>query len=461
MSFSAVKAGEAFVELAVSGRQKFEASIKAAQERLSSFAKSAARISAAIAAAGAAAGAAGIAMGVSAAKAGDKLDKMAARTGVSVEALSQLGFAAEQSGSDLDTMGNALFRLRRRMANAATGGGPAKRAFDDLGLASIDTAATVDEQFTRVVEALSGVQDESLRAQYAFELFGDQAKSLLPLLNSGADGINALRNEADMLGRTMSTEQATAAAMFSDSLNRLKTQVSGLTQQVGLSLLPTMTAWVEDALVAVRVVSELGAELFGAAKDTDHLADAMGSASGPLDFFMDQVDRIAFAVKWLQSQLTGLVAWFAEVGRTFLHAFGADGDLKQLLETIRDDLNDLSDEQMREAHANLEGAATERIRSMIARERADLDAIRETAQRDFSMPFEDLTHAVEEAAKEFRAQGPLDALEKGTIDAARKSAQEQAQRDGMILSEAKKTNSNLQRLDRTVRESSVVIEVIG
>src|SRR5690606_28423232 len=108
---------------------------------------------------GAAAGAAITGPMVAAAKqfasAGDSLHKMSARTGASAQSLSELGFAAEQSGSNVDALGSAMFRMRRRIANASTGAGPAVRALRDLGLeAGKLTQLPVDEQLGVIADAL-------------------------------------------------------------------------------------------------------------------------------------------------------------------------------------------------------------------------------------------------------------------------------------------------------------------
>jgi len=237
----AVRAAKAFVEITGddSKLRKVLSSVKGTMKTLAVGAAAAATAGIAAVAASAAGAAAAV---FRFAAAGDKLEKMSQRTGVSAEALSQLGFAAEQSGSDLDTLGASLFRMQRRVANFTTGGGPAKRALEELGFAADSFAGLSTEQtFGRVVDALQEVSDPALRAQYAFEVFGDQAKALMPLLNSGTEGIAALRTEADQLGLTIGTEQAAAAAEFSDAWNRIKRAVGGVFIQMGARLAPAMT----------------------------------------------------------------------------------------------------------------------------------------------------------------------------------------------------------------------------
>ena len=56
---------------------------------------------------------------------GDELAKMSRRSGLSVELLSRLKFAAEQSGSTLETVADAVKTLQENIGDfRATGGGP-------------------------------------------------------------------------------------------------------------------------------------------------------------------------------------------------------------------------------------------------------------------------------------------------------------------------------------------------
>ena len=168
---------------------------------------------------------------------GDEVAKMSIRVGFGVRALSELGFAAEQSGSNLDQLGTGLFRMIRRVANASTGTGPAVRALKELGLVAEDlTQLSPEKQFYAIADALAGVKNESLAAQYAFELFGLGAKQLLPLLREGTAGMNKLRKEARELGRSISPTDAQAAAILADAWNRLISTLKGATFQIGSAL---------------------------------------------------------------------------------------------------------------------------------------------------------------------------------------------------------------------------------
>lgn len=238
----AIRAGKAFVELFTKDAS-LRKGLDAARKRLNSFGKFAAGIGAKVFAGGAAILAPLTAAVFKFASAGDQLNKMSVRAGASVESLSQLGFAAEQSGSNIETLGSAMFRMRRRIANATTETGPAVRALKALGLSADELSKLdADQQLLKIADSLSQVDDDSLAAQYAFEILGNGAKELLPLLKSGSDGIKEMMSEARDLGLSISDEQAQAAADFSDAWNRIKRTLGATVLVVGGQLAPALTS---------------------------------------------------------------------------------------------------------------------------------------------------------------------------------------------------------------------------
>jgi len=235
-----IKAGAGFVELYLQD-SRFMRGLQAVGRKFRAWGKSLAMAGGKIFA-----GAAGIiaplvAAATSFSAMGDKLDKMAQRTGVSVESLSELKFAAEQSGTSIDGLGASLFRMQRRVANATSGTGPAVRALKELKLEAKDLAAlSTEDQFLTIVDALAKMPNEARAAQMAFEIMGDNARDLWPLLKKGADGIEALKARARELGLTISAADATKAAELKDRMNEARQAMARLSFEFGASVAPTL-----------------------------------------------------------------------------------------------------------------------------------------------------------------------------------------------------------------------------
>lgn len=244
MTARGVRAGRAFVEVGVDDR--LTAGLRKAQQRLRAFGAAAAKVGGGLTAVGSVAS--GL-FGIAAREAGafgDTLDKMALRTGVSVEALSQLKFAAEQSGSDIGTLEKGIRRMATTVRNAERGLSTATESLSALGLSVEDLEGlTPDQQFVRIAEGLSQVEDATRRAAIAQEVFGRAGAQLLPLLMGGADGIGALTAEADALGLTFSRADATAGAAFTDAMNRLRQTLIATRNEIGAALLPSVTSMIE------------------------------------------------------------------------------------------------------------------------------------------------------------------------------------------------------------------------
>ena len=203
--------------------QKIGMTVRNGMRRIGSAAKAGAMIAAkALAAIGTAAIAAGVAiikLGRQFAAYGDKFGKMATRTRIGAEALQELSFAAQISGTNIDSLSQALFRARRRIGNMAIGGGgPAARALQTLGLNAKELAKQQPEkQFFELIKALKAVGNEAERNQLAFEIFGDNFRDIQPLIDAGADSIDNLRDRANRLGLVLSSREIKQAEELTDA----------------------------------------------------------------------------------------------------------------------------------------------------------------------------------------------------------------------------------------------------
>ena len=168
---------------------------------------------------------------------GDTVGKIATRTGASAEFISALGFAAEQSGADIQTLEKAIVGQQRTLNDMNQGLKTAIDSYAALGLTAKDFEGLNTEQsFTKIAQALSEVKDPSLRAATALEIFGKAGQKLIPLLNGGEAAIQSFIAEANKTGIIISAEDAAKAEVLADSLNRASKALRGLKLKVGASL---------------------------------------------------------------------------------------------------------------------------------------------------------------------------------------------------------------------------------
>ncbi|QOJ04339.1 MAG: phage tail tape measure protein [Planctomycetia bacterium] len=220
-------------------QDKFSAGLKRAQQQLAAFGAGLRAIGLRMVAIGAAAIAPFVASIKTFSDFGDQLDKMSIRTGVSVEALSELGFAADLSGADIETLENGIRKMQKTITEAAGGSAAAADALADLGLSAHAVAAMSPKaQFKLIADRLSGIADPTRRAALAMEIFGRSGTRLLPLLEDGAAGINRMQREARALGLTMSTQTARQAALLNDTLHTTWRVIKQVSVAVGAALAP-------------------------------------------------------------------------------------------------------------------------------------------------------------------------------------------------------------------------------
>lgn len=207
----------------------------------SNFQKGMASASSTVTKLGAAAAALGGVAVVRLAQVGDMFDKMSKRTGIAVEELSRFKFAAEQSGSSIQSVETGLRKMANAIQDLERGGANVTQTMTDLGLSAADlTGKTQTEQFMTFAEALSGIEDPGRRAALTMDIFGKSGSELIPLLQEGAGGFQALSDESDALGGTVTKLQAKLGADMTDALNRVKVATDGLFRVVATHLAPAV-----------------------------------------------------------------------------------------------------------------------------------------------------------------------------------------------------------------------------
>lgn len=209
-----IKAGGAYVELTLRN-SAFLKGLRGALSHLTSMAKGFAVVGAAGIAAGTAIG--GVALRAFTAT-GDELDKMRQRTGLSVEALSELRHAADQSGSSIQDLENGIRKMQRELGKAGPLSKALAEALTELGLsASQLQAMNPEQQFDAIAKAIARVQDPTKRAALAMQFFGKSGTNLLPMI----EDMEALRAEAREMGFVMSGQAAANAVKLGDQLSNL------------------------------------------------------------------------------------------------------------------------------------------------------------------------------------------------------------------------------------------------
>ena len=182
------------------------------------------------------------------AKAGDEIDKQSQKLGVSAENYQKLSYAMERCGADVDDFKKGAANISKTLASVSNGADESATAIGQLGVSMKNANGTIrstEDVLLDTIAALADMDDETERNAKANEIFGKSYQELAPLLNSGADGIRDLMNEAEEYGMVMSDEAVKASAAFEDSLTKLKGTLGGIKNNLGAALLSPLTTLVD------------------------------------------------------------------------------------------------------------------------------------------------------------------------------------------------------------------------
>ncbi len=250
-----IRAGRAFVEIFAKDSEAMKA-INRMETRLKSLGDSAKRVGLGMAATGAAISAPMMVAARQFAAFGDTLNKMSARVGVSAQALSELKFAAEQSGTNIDGLEKAVRKMQQNIGKS-TQTAEFVKSLDAVGMKLSELRSMNPEaQFTAITSAIGKIGDPTRRAAAAMEFFGKSGTSLLPMLGN----IDALREEAQALGITMSDKTAQQAADLTDAMNRVRRSMESAMYAVGSAVSGPIIALSHDMALAAKSAGEWAKE---------------------------------------------------------------------------------------------------------------------------------------------------------------------------------------------------------
>lgn len=214
--------------------------------------------------AGSAAGVAGWVTSVS--QSIDPLVQFSRETGVAIETVQTLGYAASVNGSSVDALQASLGEMTKRVGEfVSTGEGEAKDVAERLGLQFKDMNGQVknsDVIFRELADKLHGMSQAE-----KFSVLDKMGidRSMVQLLSMTGEEISSLQNKAEALG-VVTQDQADQFAAYNDSLTTLGKGFEGLKLQVAIGFVPVLKDLVDgfiDFLIANKDLIKNGLSHLG------------------------------------------------------------------------------------------------------------------------------------------------------------------------------------------------------
>jgi hypothetical protein len=200
----------------------------------------------------------------------DALNDVANRTGVGVEALQAYARAAADTGVSVESFAKQIQKLTINIG-AATLDDKAQKKFEALGIVFEELkAATPEQQFEQVVDAISRIADPAERAATAVKFFGKGGIELGELFTLGPGALTQMRQEAIALGQVVDANAVKAIDNMNDSFAAVYATVKGLTGAILGEL--------------AGPISTIAQELLGVIRQAGPQQIAQQVASGLLDF---------------------------------------------------------------------------------------------------------------------------------------------------------------------------------
>ena len=287
---------------------------------------------------------------------GDNIAKMSKRTGVGVESLSALGFAAEQSGSSLETVEKGIRKMQQSILDANMGLKTTTDVFAMLGVSAASFAGMKpEEQFRLLADRISQIEDPSKRAAIAMKIFGRSGTALLPLFEKGAAGLDELMNEAKQLGLVLSNEDAASAEELNDALNRMWRTIKMSFSNIGAAVAPIITDlsnkiavivgkisnWIKENRGLFQTALFVGAGLIAAGGAFVVFGNAMIFAGKTLSIIRGSFSALKTGLAFLMSPIGLVTAAVIALTGVFLYFTGYGGQLLNWLgscfDTLRQD----------------------------------------------------------------------------------------------------------------------------
>ena len=183
----------------------------------------------------------------------DSLNDLSQKTGITVQTLGGLEYAAKQSGADLDAVAKGAQKLAQLMAEAAGGNDKASATLATFGINAKNadgTLLSLDEALFTVADRFESYKDGPEKAAAAQELMSKGGKDLIPLLNMGGDALRAAVEEYKKYGG-VTTETAQRADAFNDTMEKINLMQGAFTRSLTAALLPTLQV-LADIFVDVK-----------------------------------------------------------------------------------------------------------------------------------------------------------------------------------------------------------------
>lgn len=181
---------------------------------------------------------------------GDQLNKMSQRTGVSVEALSELKIAADLADVSMESVTTSLGKFNVALVAAGNSSSDMGVIMTQLG---VDITQGPQKALDEFLKKASEISDQSLKVAVFKEAFGKTGDQMILVANQARE----LEGRAKQMGLVMGEETAKRANELKDNLHLLTLGTQKLGMQMAEMVVPALAQITSELAKADGVVGKL------------------------------------------------------------------------------------------------------------------------------------------------------------------------------------------------------------
>jgi hypothetical protein len=241
----------------------------------------------------------------------EHMEKVGLKTGLTTDAVQELAYAADLTGTSIDSLVPGLKTLSKHADEVANGNKKASQEFKNLGVEIKDAEGktkSLDEINNQVIERLASMAEGPQRLAEAMKFYGKAALDMMPIIAAGSEEYRKQREEAHSLGIVLDGELITKAAEMEDQMNRLNAVMQATKFKLVAPTVDVLTDAMTGLVAVVTATENIWRSQNKAAED----------ASDRLDFFEAVILGTTASINFLSYALKAMYEGFHTLGQKVL-----------------------------------------------------------------------------------------------------------------------------------------------
>jgi len=186
--------------------------------------------------------------------------------GFSAREVAAIGSAMVAAGAQADVAATSFRNMAKALARGDSATKRQRQAYKVLGLSATDVAKRLQQDAVGTMNDVIGRIRElpkEVQAATISDLFGDEARAIMPLIENAKlleQAMSSVADESKYLGHSVENEFAVRAETFDARLQSFKNRMNELAIVIGNALLPALTRAMDSIMPMISAVADLAAQ---------------------------------------------------------------------------------------------------------------------------------------------------------------------------------------------------------